>query len=162
MEPAMTRRNDTPFSLRPAKSALFSRVRFLRLGYLLGGTGMLSATIAQAQTVVPSPVAIPNGATVEQALEAAPEALPGKVSTSAADLQTPERILEVESADQTVAMPAPETPILAMPEVATEVAPRQADAAPDVVVSGQPIAQPSPTAKPQPTATKLPPSKAPA
>jgi murein DD-endopeptidase MepM/ murein hydrolase activator NlpD len=158
----MTRRNDTPFSLRPAKSALFSRVRFLRLGYLLGGTGMLSATIAQAQTVVPSPVAIPNGATVEQALEAAPEALPGKVSTSAADLQTPERILEVESADQTVAMPAPETPILAMPEVATEVAPRQADAAPDVVVSGQPIAKPSPTAKPQPTATKLPPSKAPA
>jgi murein DD-endopeptidase MepM/ murein hydrolase activator NlpD len=169
----MTRRNDTPFSLRPAKSAvLLSRVRFMQLGYLLGGTGMLSATIAQAQTVVPSSVVIPNGATVEQALEAAPDTVPGQTSTRAADLQPPERVLEVESADQTVAMPAADTPILAVPEVATEVAPRQAEATPEVVVSERPASKPSPTAaQPSPnnpsskkpaTATKLPPTKAPA
>jgi murein DD-endopeptidase MepM/ murein hydrolase activator NlpD len=167
----MTRRNDTPFSLRPAKpAALFSRVRFMRLGYLLGGTGMLSATIAQAQTVVPSSVVIPNGATVEQALEAAPDMVPGKTSTRAADLQPPERVLEVESVDQTMAMPAADTPVLAVPEVATEVAPRQAEAVPEVV-SSDPAPKPSPTAaQPSPspssqkptTATKLPPTKAPA
>jgi murein DD-endopeptidase MepM/ murein hydrolase activator NlpD len=144
MEPAMTVRNDVPFFTQASKKIMpRHRSVLMRLGCCLGGIGVFGSTIVQAQTPLASSVVIPTGATVEQALQAVPEPVatpattdapvepvePGTASTRAADLQ-PERILEVESADSQAGMPAADLPVLEVPDVATEVAPRQATGGP--------------------------------
>ncbi len=168
----MTRRNDVRnFTQSDKKSQPRSRSFLVRLSSCLGGVSLLGSTIAQAQAPIASSVAIPNGATVEQALSAvapaaSPEAVaaavtpgevvvvPGNASTRAADLQ-PERILQAESVG---AQAADQPAILEVPDVATAVAPppSAADAytAPTEVIVSDRVSTPPPKASAQrPSAT---------
>jgi murein DD-endopeptidase MepM/ murein hydrolase activator NlpD len=129
------------------------RLAWIRLGSCLGGIGVLSSTIAQAQTVAPTPVAIPNGATVEQALSNdAPSVMPGTASTRAADLQ-PETISSMESAEPTppeTALQVPEATVESAPRTATEGNTEYTPPAEIVVTERSPQPASSPKAQPNP------------